>query len=112
NGAWRVELNSDAFPRLRVNSHYAGLVRRAENGADKDCLKSHLQEARWFIKSLKSRNETLLKVAACIVERQKGFLEYGDEAMKPMVLHDVAQEVEMHESTISRVTTRKFMHTP
>jgi len=112
NGAWRVELNSDAFPRLRVNSHYARLMRGAENGADKDCLKSHLQEARWFIKSLKSRNETLLKVAKTIVERQQGFLEYGEEAMKPMVLHDVAQEVEMHESTISRVTTRKYMHTP
>lgn len=111
-GAWRVELNSDAFPRLRVNSQYAGLVRGTANGADKDCLKSHLQEARWFIKSLKSRNETLLKVATCIVERQKAFLEYGEEAMKPMVLHDVAQEVEMHESTISRVTTHKFMHTP
>ena len=111
-GAWRVELNSDAFPRVRVNSHYAGLVRGTANGADKACLKSHLQEARWFIKSLKSRNETLLKVATCIVERQKGFLEYGEEAMKPMVLHDIAHEVEMHESTISRVTTRKFMHTP
>ncbi|MDH3413196.1 MAG: RNA polymerase factor sigma-54 [Gammaproteobacteria bacterium] len=112
NGVWRVELNSDAFPRLRVNSHYARLMRRSEKGADKDCLKSHLQEARWFIKSLKSRNDTLLKVAKTIVERQQGFLEYGEEAMKPMVLHDVAQEVEMHESTISRVTTRKYMHTP
>lgn len=111
-GAWWVELNSDTFPRLRVNSHYAGLVRCAKNGADKDCLRSHLQEARWFIKSLKSRNETLLKVAMCIVERQQGFLEYGEEAMKPMVLHDVAEAVEMHESTISRVTTRKYVHTP
>ena len=111
-GAWRVELNTDAFPRLRVNSHYAKLVRGTKNGADKDCLRSHLQEARWFIKSLKSRNETLLKVATCIVERQQGFLEYGEEAMKPMVLHDVAEAVGMHESTISRVTTRKFMHTP
>lgn len=112
SGAWRVELNSDAFPRLRVNSHYARLMRGTESGADKDCLKSHLQEARWFIKSLKSRNDTLLKVAKTIVERQQGFLEYGAEAMKPMVLHDIAQEVEMHESTISRVTTRKYMHTP
>ena len=111
-GTWRVELNGDAFPRLRVNSHYAGLVRGTKNGADKDCLRSHLQEARWFIKSLKSRNETLLKVAKCIVERQRGFLEYGEEAMKPMVLHDIAEAVEMHESTISRVTTRKYMHTP
>ena len=75
-------------------------------------MRSHLQEARWFIKSLRSRNETLLKVATCIVERQQGFLEHGEEAMKPMVLHDVAEVVEMHESTISRVTTRKYMHTP
>jgi RNA polymerase sigma-54 factor len=75
-------------------------------------LKNHLQEARWFLKSLKSRNETLLKVATCIVERQRAFLEYGDEAMKPLVMHDVAEAVEMHESTISRVTTKKYMHTP
>ena len=75
-------------------------------------MKSHLQEARWFIKSLRSRSETLLKVASSIVERQKGFLEYGDEAMKPMVLHDIAEDVSMHESTISRVTTNKYMHTP
>ena len=75
-------------------------------------LKTHLQEARWFIKSLRSRSETLLKVSTCIVERQQAFLEYGDEAMRPMILHDVAESVEMHESTISRVTTRKYMHTP
>jgi RNA polymerase sigma-54 factor len=75
-------------------------------------LNSHLQEARWFIKSLQSRSETLLRVATCIVERQRAFLEYGEEAMKPMVLHDVAEALGMHESTISRVTTRKYMHTP
>ncbi len=112
NGVWQVELNPDAFPRLRVNSHYASLIRRADNSADNNTLKSHLQEARWFIKSLKSRSETLLKVATCIVQRQQGFLEHGDEAMKPMVLHDVAEAVGMHESTISRVTTNKYMHTP
>jgi RNA polymerase sigma-54 factor len=112
NGVWRVELNPDAFPKLRVNSEYVGLIRRADNSADNNTLKSHLQEARWFIKSLMSRSETLLKVATCIVQRQQGFLEYGDEAMKPMVLHDVAETVEMHESTISRVTTNKYMHTP
>ncbi len=111
-GSWRVELNPDAFPRVRVNSQYASLIRRADNSADNNCLKSHLQEARWLIKSLRSRSETLLKVATCIVERQQAFLEFGDEAMKPMVLHDVAEEVNMHESTISRVTTQKFMHTP
>jgi len=111
-GKWRVELNPDAFPKVRVNSQYAGLIRRADNSADNNCLKTHLQEARWLIKSLRSRSETMLKVTTCIVERQKGFLEFGEEAMKPMVLHDVAEAVGMHESTISRVTTQKYMHTP
>jgi RNA polymerase sigma-54 factor len=111
-GTWRVELNPDAFPRVRVNSQYASLIRRADNSADNNCLKTHLQEARWLIKSLRSRSETLLKVTTCIVERQQAFLEFGEEAMKPMVLHDVAEAVSMHESTISRVTTQKYMHTP
>jgi RNA polymerase sigma-54 factor len=99
-------------PRLRVNAMYAGLVRRADNSADNTYMKDQLQEARWFIKSLQSRNETLLKVASAIVEHQRGFLEYGDEAMKPLVLRDIAEQLEMHESTISRVTTQKYMHTP
>ncbi|MCW8994889.1 MAG: RNA polymerase factor sigma-54, partial [Psychromonas sp.] len=79
---------------------------------DSQFIKGHLQEAKWFIKSLESRNETLLKVSNCIVQQQQAFFEYGDEAMKPMVLNDVAFAVDMHESTISRVTTQKFMHTP
>lgn len=112
NGTWRVELNPETAPRLRINSQYAGLVRRADNSDDNNCLKNHLQEARWFIKSLQSRNETLLKVASCIVEHQRGFLELGEQAMKPLVLRDVADTVEMHESTISRITTQKYMHTP
>ena len=111
-GAWKVELNPDASPRLRINSQYANFIRRADDSADNHTLKSHLQEARWFIKSLLNRGETLLKTATCIVERQKGFLEHGEEAMKPMVLADIAQTIGMHESTISRVTTRKYMHTP
>jgi RNA polymerase sigma-54 factor len=111
-GRWRVELNSELMPHLRVNSSYANMIRRADNSEDNVSLKSHLQEARWFIKSLQSRSETLLRVATCIVERQRAFLEYGEEAMKPMVLHDVAEALSMHESTISRVTTRKYMHTP
>lgn len=111
-GRWVVELNSEALPRLRINPYYASLVRRADNSADNNTLKTHLQEARWFLKSLQSRSETLLKVATAIVERQRAFLEHGEEAMKPMVLHDVAEAVGMHESTISRVTTRKYMHTP
>ncbi len=111
-GQWRVELNSDAAPRLRVNPHYASLIKKVNDSKDNTCLKNHLQEARWFIKSLMSRNDTLLKVSRCIVERQADFLEHGDEAMKALVLHDIAEKVEMHESTISRVTTRKYMHTP
>jgi len=112
NNVWRVELNPEATPRLRVNNEYAGLIKRADNSDDNNCLKNHLQEARWFIKSLLSRNDTLLKVATKIVEFQRPFFDYGEEAMKPLVLRDVAEELEMHESTISRVTTQKYMHTP
>jgi len=112
NGNWQVELNLDAVPHLRVNQRYASMIRRADNSADNSSLKAHLQEARWLIKSLQSRSETLLKVATAIVERQRAFFEYGEEAMKPLVLHDIAEVLGMHESTISRVTTRKYMHTP
>ncbi|MEP1594518.1 MAG: RNA polymerase factor sigma-54, partial [Halieaceae bacterium] len=112
NGRWVVELNPDIAPRLRINDEYAGLIKRADTSSDNTFLRDNLQEARWFLKSLHSRNETLMKVASKIVERQRNFLEYGEEAMKPLVLHDIAEEVEMHESTISRVTTRKYMHTP
>ena len=106
---WLVEINAATAPRLRVNSTYAGAVGR--NG-DHAVLRAQLQEARWLVRSLEIRNETLLKVARCIVERQQDFLEHGDEAMHPMVLRDVAEKVDMHESTISRVTTNKYMHTP
>ena len=112
DGRWVVELNPDIAPRLRINSDYASMVKRADSSTDNTFLKDNLQEARWFLKSLQSRNETLLKVASCIVEKQRGFLDYGPEAMKPLVLHDIAEIVEMHESTISRVTTQKYMHTP
>ena len=111
-GRWVVELNPDIAPRLRINDQYAKLVRRADQSDDNNFLRDNLQEARWFLKSLQSRNETLMKVATRIVEHQRNFLEYGEEAMKPLVLHDIAEAVEMHESTISRVTTRKYMHTP
>jgi RNA polymerase sigma-54 factor len=112
NGHWRVELNPDAAPRLRVNAEYAGMIRRADNSADNVTMKNHLQEARWFIKSLQSRNDTLLRVATRIVEVQRGFFDYGEEAMKPLVLRNIADALEMHESTISRVTTQKYMYTP
>lgn len=112
SGRWKVELNPETAPRLRINPDYASLVKRSENSTENNYLRDNLQEARWFLKSLQSRNETLLKVASRIVEHQQGFLEHGEEAMKPLVLHDIAEAVEMHESTISRVTTQKYMHTP
>ena len=112
NGRWIVELNPDIAPRLRINNNYASLIKRADNSADNSYLKDNLQEARWFLKSLQSRNETLMKVAGRIVEYQQGFLEYGEEAMKPLVLHEIASAVNMHESTVSRVTTNKYMRTP
>ena len=111
-GKWKVELNPETAPKIRINSSYASLVKRADSSNDNNYLRDNLQEARWFIKSLQSRNETLMKVSTRIVEHQKGFLEYGEEAMKPLVLHDIAEAVSMHESTISRVTTQKYMHTP
>lgn len=109
-GKWTVAINPDSVPRLKVNQQYAALGKG--NSADSQYIRSHVQEAKWLIKSLESRNETLLKVARCIVEHQQDFFEYGEEAMKPMVLNDIALDVDMHESTISRVTTQKFMHTP
>jgi RNA polymerase sigma-54 factor len=111
-GKWKIELNPDTTPKLRINDSYASLVKRADSSAENNYLKDNLQEARWFIKSLQSRNETLMKVSTRIVEHQRGFLEYGEEAMKPLVLRDIAEAVGMHESTISRVTTQKYMHTP
>ena len=109
DGVWVVELNDSIAPQLRVNQTYAGSLGR--NG-EYDVLRTQLQEARWLIRSLEIRNETLLKVALTIVQRQAEFLEHGEEYMRPMVLRDVAEAIEMHESTISRVTTNKYMHTP
>jgi len=110
HGRWLVTINPDSIPKLRVNQHYASLGKG--NSPDSQYIRSNLQEAKWLIKSLESRNETLLKVTKCIVDHQRDFFEYGEEAMKPMVLNDVALAVDMHESTISRVTTQKYMHTP
>lgn len=108
---WRVSLNPDCQPRLGLNQHYCGLIAQAR-GADASWMRGQLQEARWLIKSLESRAETLIKVSDAIVRRQSAFLDYGPEAMHPLVLREVAEEVGMHESTISRVTTRKYIHTP
>ena len=111
-GVWQVTLNGESIPKVRINQTYAGMIKRADSSSDNQYLRDNLQEARWFLKSLLSRNDTLLKVATQIVEHQRAFLDYGEEAMKPLVLHDIAEAVEMHESTISRVTTNKYMHTP
>ncbi|STX28033.1 RNA polymerase sigma-54 factor [Legionella beliardensis] len=112
DGHWQVYLNQATLPRLAINGQYAAMIQRANTSSDNQFLKNNLQEARWFLKSIQSRQETLLKVARCIVDRQVEFLEHGEEAMKPLILNDVAIALDMHESTISRVTTKKFMHTP
>ncbi len=109
---WKVDLNPDIAPKIRIHGAYSGLIKRADNSRDNTFMKNQLQEARWFLKSLHSRNETLLKVGIEIVKRQQAFLEIGEEGMKPLVLHDIADAIGMHESTISRVTTQKYIHTP
>ncbi len=106
---WAVELNGASQPRVRLNEGYVAMLGR---GSDHAILRTQLQEARWLLKSLEIRKETLTKVARAIVQRQADFLEHGDEHMKPMILRDVAEAIEMHESTVSRVTSGKYMHTP
>lgn len=111
-GRWHAELNPDALPKLGLNHYYASLAGQARGEQEGSYLRGRLQEARWLLKSLQSRNETLLRVATCIVEVQQDFFTYGEEAMKPLVLAEVAEAVDMHESTISRITNQKFMFTP
>ncbi|MFC3902449.1 RNA polymerase, sigma 54 subunit, RpoN/SigL [Acinetobacter marinus] len=112
NQRWQVFLNPDVLPKLRVNSFYAGMIKRADQSDDNQYLKNQMLEAKNFIKSIDERHKTLLKVATCIVEHQRDFFEIGAEGMKPLVLRDVADEVELHESTVSRVTTNKYILTP
>jgi len=111
-GRWNVRLNGETAPKLRINPTYASYIQRGKQSDDNTFMKNNMQEARWFIKSLQSRNETLMRVATSIVEHQRTFLDYGEEGMKPLVLREIAEELELHESTISRVTTQKYMHTP
>ena len=111
NNKWKIKINKDSIPSLRINSAYKNMISRANN-VDNQTLKSHLQEANWCIKNLQNRGETLKKVTECIVEHQRDFLEHGEMAMKPLILQDIADKLGMHESTISRATTRKYMHTP
>ena len=106
---WIVELNPASVPRVRLNESYANMITHT---ADHAVLRSQLQEARWLLRSLEIRNDTMLRVARSIVERQSAFLDRGEESMDPMILRDVAEAVQMHESTVSRVTTGKYLHTP
>jgi len=106
---WSVEINAATLPRVRLNQGYASLIGRSSSHAG---MRTQLQEARWLLKSLEIRNDTLTKVARSIVERQADFLEHGEEHMRPMILRDIAEAIGMHESTVSRVTSGKYMHTP
>jgi RNA polymerase sigma-54 factor len=108
-GVWRASLNPDAMPRLRINRLYAELAAAARSGAG---ISSQLQEARWLIKNVQQRFDTILRVSQAIVERQRHFLEHGEVAMRPLVLREIASVLGLHESTISRVTTQKYMATP
>lgn len=109
---WQVRLNPDTLPKLRINQEYASLVKRGDDSSDNQYLREHLTDARLFIRSIEERNQNLLKVATCIVRRQQAFLQQGATAMQPMILKDVAEEVELHESTVSRLTTSKSILTP
>lgn len=111
-GEWHVSLNQDVSPKLRINPYYSALIKKTNSSSDTTTMKNHLQEAKWFLKSLYNRNETLLRVARSIVEKQQDFLEHGSVAMRPMILKDIAEELNLHESTVSRVTSQKYMHTP
>jgi RNA polymerase sigma-54 factor len=108
---FRVQLNPDVMPRLRVHDVYAGAL-KAHKGEGHQALQQRLQEARWFIKNIQQRFDTILRVSNAIVERQKNFFVHGELAMRPLVLREIADELGLHESTISRVTTAKYMATP
>lgn len=110
-GVWIAALNPDAMPRLRVNRMYADILQRNRGGSAQQ-LNSQLQEAKWLIKNVQQRFETILRVSQAIVDRQRNFLEHGEVAMRPLVLREIAETLGLHESTVSRVTTQKFMHTP
>ena len=111
-GRWRVQLNDSNMPKLRINDTYSNMINRSDNSDENQFLKNNLAEARWFLRSLESRNETLMRVAITIIDLQQGFLDHGPIAMKPMVLSDIATKLDLHESTISRVTTSKYLATP
>ncbi len=109
-GVWQASLNPDAMPRLRVNQLYASLLSGNRNSANS--MSGQLQEARWLIKNVQQRFDTILRVSQAIIDRQRHFFEHGEVAMRPMVLREIAETLGLHESTISRVTTQKYMATP
>jgi RNA polymerase sigma-54 factor len=111
HGTWRVALADHGRPRLRINRGYESLIPHTSS-ADATYLRTHLQEARWLLRNVEARGETLLRVARCLVERQAGFLEAGDGALRPLTLREVATELGLHESTISRAIARKYARTP
>jgi RNA polymerase sigma-54 factor len=110
-GKWVAVLNNDAIPKLRVNKMYADILSRSRDGSGAQ-LASQLQEARWLIKNVQQRFETILKVSQAILDRQKHFFDHGEVAMRPLILREIADAIGVHESTVSRVTTQKFMFTP
>jgi RNA polymerase sigma-54 factor len=110
-GTWIASLNPEAMPKLRVNRLYADILARARSSGSHQ-LASQLQEAKWLIKNVQQRFDTILRVAQAIVDRQRHFFEHGEVAMRPLVLREIAEALDLHESTVSRVTTQKFMHTP
>ncbi len=112
DGQWLATLNQDFESKLRVNEFYQNMIPQTVNSKDKKYLQDNLQNARGFIKALQNRDSTILNVANEIIKRQSAFLKYGDQAMKPMVLKDIAEDLGVHESTISRISTKKYMHTP
>lgn len=109
---WQVVLNQNSLPRISINQQYAKLATSGCSPQDSQYIKTNLQEAKWFLKSVQSRQDTLLRVSRCIIEHQTDFLEQGESAMKPLKLQDIASALDLHESTVSRVTTQKFIHTP
>lgn len=109
---WLVELNLESIPKLRINNYYSKILTNANSAANSQYLRKNMHEAKWLLKTIYNRNEILLKVASYIVEHQRGFLEYGAEAIKPLILTNVAANLNIHESTVSRITTNKFIHTP
>jgi RNA polymerase sigma-54 factor len=112
DNSWAITLNPDLAPKIHINEKYASLIQKSDRSKDNLYMKEKLQDAKWFLQNLNNRNETLLKVTEEIVKAQKKFLEYGDEQMQPLILEDIAKKLKMHESTISRATAQKYLHTP